>query len=492
MNPHVHEDTNKSFSTKRIQFELTRMEKYLYSFLYATISSCMVFSMKTKVVVIDGGGRGSALVHAYSKSPQVDELIAIPGNDLMPALTKKKVRTFPDLKTTSIKEILEICQKEKPSLIDVAQDNAVEAGLTDVLRANGFNVIGPSKAAGQIEWDKAFSRHILGQTRAKQPEFKAFTSFEAGIRYIKKSPDKPRFIKAAGLAEGKGALPAKNNQEAVERIKELSRFGKAAESFLIEDWLIGEEFSAFALCDGENYQFIGCAQDHKRVNDGDLGENTGGMGCSTPPLVVTESVLQQTYETIGDTLFALKSQDTPYNGVLYFGGIVVQGKKGPEVYVIEFNARWGDPEAEVLIPSIKGDFYKIALSVAQNQLNKVKVRTDSIYRVTVAAASKGYPLDYSAVKGKEIVGLAEALKDHSVKLYGAGVKKSGKKYLANGGRLFYITAEGRNAIDATNKAYAVLKTISIPGENGENLLHFRRDIGYRDINRLLSTSESTH
>jgi phosphoribosylamine--glycine ligase len=364
--------------------------------------------------------------------------------------------------------------------------------LSDLLRDNGFTVIGPSKAAGQIEWDKAFSREILRKTRANQPEFKSFTNFEDGIKFINNSPDKPRFIKAAGLAEGKGALPAKNNQEAITRIKELARFGKAAEAFLIEDWLIGEEFSAFALCDGENYQFIGCAQDHKRVNDGDLGENTGGMGCSTPPLVVTESVLQQTYETIGDTLFALKSQDTPYNGVLYFGGIVVQGKKGPEVYVIEFNARWGDPEAEVLIPSIKGDFYKIALSVAQNQLNKVKVRTDSIYRVTVAAASKGYPLDYSAVKGKEIVGLAEALKDHSVKLYGAGVKKIGKKYIASGGRLFYITAEGRNAINATNKAYAVLKTISIPGENGENLLHFRRDIGYRDINRLLSTSESTH
>jgi phosphoribosylamine--glycine ligase len=447
--------------------------------------------MKTKVVVIDGGGRGAALIHAYSKSPLVDELIAIPGNDLMPTLTKKKVTIYPELKTTSLQEILEICQKEKPSLIDVAQDNAVEAGLTDLLRTNGFNVIGPSKAAGQIEWDKAFSRKILEKTRANQPEFKAFTSFEAGIRYIKKSPDKPRFIKAAGLAEGKGALPAKDNQEAISRIKELSRFGKAAESFLIEDWLMGEEFSAFAVCDGENYQFIGCAQDHKRVYDGDQGENTGGMGCSTPPLVVTDSVLQQTYETIGDTLFALKSQDSPYNGILYFGGIVVETKKGPEVYVIEFNARWGDPEAEVLIQAIKGDFYKIALSVAQKQLNKIKIRIDPQYRVTIAAASKGYPLDYSAVKGKEIVGLSQALKDRSVTVYGAGVKKVGKKYFANGGRLFYITASGRNAIDATNKAYAVLNKISIPGENDENLLHFRRDIGYRDINRLLREAKFT-
>ncbi len=445
--------------------------------------------MKTKVVVIDGGGRGSALIDAYSKSPLVDELIAIPGNDLMQTLTKKKVTIYPDLKTTSLKEILEICQKEKPTLIDVAQDNAVEAGLSDILRENGFSVIGPSKDAGQIEWDKAFSRQILKKTNALQPEFKAFTSFDAGINYIKKSPDKPRFIKAAGLAEGKGALPAKDNAEAIERIKELSRFGKAAESFLIEDWLIGEEFSAFALCDGEDYQFIGCAQDHKRVNDGDQGENTGGMGCSTPPLVVTDQVLQQTRDIISQTLKALAKQNTPYNGILYFGGIVVAGKFEPQVYVIEFNARWGDPEAQVLIPGIKGDFYKIALKTATHKLDQVKINTDGKYRVTIAAASKGYPIDYSAVKGKEIVGLPQALKDRSVTVYGAGVKKVGKKYFANGGRLFYITAEGRNAIDATNKAYSVLNTISIPGENGENLLHFRRDIGYRDVNRLLSNRE---
>lgn len=445
--------------------------------------------MKTKVVVIDGGGRGSALIKAYAKSPLVDQLIAIPGNDLMQTLTHKKVKTFPKLKTTSIKEILEICQKEKPILIDVAQDNAVEAGLSDVLRKNGFNVIGPSKAAGQIEWDKAFSRKILQKTRANQPEFNSFSNFNEGIKYIKKSPDKPRFIKAAGLAEGKGALPAKDNNEAILRIKELSRFGKAAEIFLIEDWLIGEEFSAFALCDGENYQFIGCAQDHKRVLDGDQGENTGGMGCSTPPLVASESVLQQTYETIGDTLFALSSQKTPYNGILYFGGIVIETEKGPQVYVIEFNARWGDPESEVLLPSIKGDYFKIALATAQGKLSNIHLKTDTKYRVTIAACSKGYPLDYSTVKGKEIIGLKEVLKDKSVQVYGAGVKKSGQKYLASGGRLFYITAEGRNAIEASNKAYSVLNKLSIKGPQGENMLHFRRDIGFRDINRLLKLSQ---
>lgn len=442
--------------------------------------------MKNKVVVIDGGGRGAALVHAYSKSAAVSELFAIPGNDLMQSLTKKKVTIFPDLKTTSIQEILQICQKEKPSLIDVAQDNAVEAGLADTLREAGFNVIGPSKKAGQLEWDKSFSRELLKKTSAPQPGYVSFNNFAKGISYIKKSVDKPRFIKAAGLAEGKGALPAKNNQEAIERINELKRFGKAAESFLIEDWLIGEEFSAFAICDGKDFQFINTAQDHKRVFDGDQGENTGGMGCSTPPMIATSEILTQVQKIIKETLDQLSKMDRPYNGILYFGGIVVETKKGPTVYVIEFNTRWGDPEVEVILPGIQGDYYQLAQSCAQGKLNGIKVQTDGKYRVCIAAASKGYPLDYSAVKGKEIQGLVELLHDKDITIYGAGVKKDGTKYLANGGRLFYVVAEGHNVIKATNTAYNALKQVKIAGENSENLLHFRRDIGYRDILRLLN------
>lgn len=444
--------------------------------------------MKTKVVVIDGGGRGAALIDAYAKSKLVDELIAIPGNDLMQTLTKKKVKIFPELKTTSVKEILAICIKEKPTLVDVAQDNAVEAGVADILRENGFNVIGPAKSAGQIEWDKSFSRDLLKKTRAKQPEFYSFSSFKKGTEFIKKSPDKPWFIKAAGLAEGKGALPAKNKAEAIERINELSKFGKAAESYLIEDWLIGEEFSAFALCNGSEFQIIGTAQDHKRVFDGDQGENTGGMGCSTPPLIVNDKIIAQVKNVISDTLRELNKLNRPYNGILYFGGIVVADKKKSAVYVIEYNARWGSPEAEVLIPSITNDYYQVALNLSQGKLEKVV--TDNKYRVTVTASSKGYPLDYSAVKNLEIDGLAEALKDDSVRIYGAGVKKLGKKYLASGGRLFHVTAEGNNVIEATNKAYSILNSLSIPGDNGENLLHFRRDIGYRDINRLLNDNQT--
>lgn len=454
--------------------------------------------MKTIVAVIDAGGRGSALVDAYAKSPKVDELLFIPGNDLAQINTAKPVHTFQHLKTTSKDEILELCQKFKVTLVDVAQDNAVESGVSDLLRENGFKVFGPSRSAGQIEWDKAFSRQILDNTAALQPKFLIFDSEEDGIAHLKTCPDQAWFVKAYGLAEGKGALPAKNNSEAIERIKDLQKFGDSGKKYLLEDWLIGEEFSAFALCQGVKLQMLGFAQDHKRALDGDNGENTGGMGCSTPPLVVTINIAGQASEIVADTLQVLKSIDRPYQGIIYLGGIVVDGK----VYVIEYNARWGDPEVECILPGIENDWYEVASVVADGGLPHIN--HDSKSRIVVAAASKGYPGDYSAVKGKEIKGLDKLVKTPGIKVYGAGVKipphpvqspqshpeeheDEGSKFIANGGRLFYIVAEGKDVIEAREKAYKALKLVSIPGKNGENLLHYRTDIGYRDVKRLSST-----
>ncbi len=469
--------------------------------------------MKKTVLVIDGGGRGAALVDAYAKSPHVGKILAVPGNDLMQSLTDKPVLIYPHLKTTSVQEILEIAKKEKVDLVDVAQDNGVEAGNTDVLLENGFKVNGPTRKAGQIEWDKVYSRELLKKTSAPQPAHEAFSNFEDGINFIKSQPDKPWFVKAAGLAEGKGALPAKNNAEAIERIKELERFGESGKNFLIEEWLIGEEFSAFMFSDGKTAQWIGAAQDHKRVFDGDEGENTGGMGCSTPPLVLTKEVQDQAIKIMNETLQALRDDGRPYQGVLYFGGILVNRSRNvipvntmhPEskivdpggakasqddsvVYVIEFNARWGDPEAEVLIPGITNDYYEVSEAIADRKLDSIKIETDGKYRVVVAGASKGYPTDYSAVKGKEIHGLEEAIKTLGIKVYGAGVKvldsqnspRSNKKFVANGGRLFYLVGEGKDVIEAREKAYSAMKKISIEGNN----LHYRTDIGYRDVNRL--------
>lgn len=435
--------------------------------------------MKNVVAVIDAGGRGSALIDAYGKSPKVDELIAIPGNDLMQINTRKPVHIFPGLKTTSKDEILKICKDQNVALVDVAQDNAVEAGVSDLLRKNGFKVVGASRDAGQLEWDKSFSREFMVKYGLPVPKYWVFDNPTSAKEFLETQNEQPFVIKASGLAEGKGVIITQDIAQALVAVEEMSRFGKSGEIFLIEEFLDGEEFSSYAISDGKTFKYISSAQDHKRAFDKDEGPNTGGMGCSTPPLVVTEDINKQILEIFEKTFTGLKSENRPYQGILYLGGIVVKGK----VYIIEFNCRWGDPEVECILPGIKNDWFEVGLAVSGEKLNSINIQHDGKSRIVIAAASKGYPGDYSTVKGKEIVGLDKLIKTPGIKVYGAGVKKTGAKYVANGGRLFYIVAEGKDVIEAREKAYSALDKVSIP-DGKENLLHFRTDIGYRDVNRL--------
>lgn len=437
-------------------------------------------SKNNTVIVIDAGGRGSALVDAYAKSPHIERIIAIPGNDLMQVNTPKEVVTHQNLKTTSVAEIVEIAKNEQPLFVDVAQDNAIAVGLVDALQKEGINVFGPSQKAGQIEWDKSWAREFGVRHGLPQPVFKPFSNVEDGITFIQSlTEDKQWFIKAAGLAEGKGVLPAESNSEAIEKIKELNKtFASAAGTYLIEEWIVGEEFSAFAISDGTDFQIVGSAQDHKRVYDDDKGPNTGGMGCSTPPLVVTPEIMIQVKDIFTRAIKGLSEEGRPYKGVLYLGGIIKEDTS--DLYIIEFNSRWGDPEVEVIMPSIKNDLYDISMTVIEKDINKITIETDGKARVAVASASKGYPTDYSAVKGKKISGLEKVIALPDIKVYGAGVKKVGKDYVINGGRLFYIVGKGNDVIEARENAYAAMKLISIE----DNGLHYRKDIGYRDVERL--------
>ncbi len=440
--------------------------------------------MKTIVAVIDGGGRGAALVDAYAKSPKVDEIIAIPGNDLMQINSEKPVQIFPDLKTTSKEEILKICQEFSVTLVDVAQDNAVEAGVSDLLRQNGFKVVGASKDAGRLEWDKAWSRNFMVQYGLPVPQYKVCHSEEEGLNFIRSQTDHPWFIKASGLAEGKGVIPARNNQHAEEAIRQMSKFGEAGKTFLIEQALVGEEFSAFAISDSEGFQLLGAAQDHKRIDDGDIGPNTGGMGCATPPLAVNENIKMQIEDIFRKTFDGLKKEGLTYQGVLYLGGMIVSEGDQEKVYIIEYNCRWGDPEVECILPGILNDWFEVGIAVDQNKLDQIKIQTDGKARIVIASASLGYPENYSEVKGREISGLDLIIKAQDIKVYGAGVKRAGDKYLAHGGRLFYVVAEGDDVIKAREIAYKILKKVSIEGDKGENMIHYRSDIGYRDVRRL--------
>lgn len=427
---------------------------------------------KSTVLVIDGGGRGSALVAKYLESKLVGKVLAAPGNDLM--LTNKNVKIFPDIKTTDTKKILNVCIKNKVDLVDVAQDDAVAAGVTDILIKNKYKVFGPTKAAGQIEWDKSWSKNFMIKNNIPTAKFQVFKSEKTGIEFIKKQKKSKWYVKASGLAAGKGAIFAADNEEVINAINQMKNFGKSGETFIIEEFLEGEEFSSFAAVNGNNFIILGHAQDHKTVYDGNVGPNTGGMGCSSPPLVITKQIEKQINAIFRKTVVGLVKLKRPYLGILYLGGIIDLKNK---INVIEFNARWGDPEAQVILPSIKSDYFSLVSVILDGK--KPKLIKDRRYRIIVAAAAKGYPAAYGKIIGKEINGLDKLIKS-KMKIYGGGVKIQGDKYLVSGGRIFYVLGEGRNVAEAQEKVYNSLSLVSIAGGN----LHYRKDIGYRDLKRL--------
>jgi phosphoribosylamine--glycine ligase len=240
--------------------------------------------------------------------------------------------------------------------------------------------------------------------------------------------------------------------------------------------MVGEEFSLFAICDGENYQIVGTAQDHKTVYDHDKGPNTGGMGCVLNPKVVTSKILKEVEKTIIKPFMkGMKKEGRAYCGILYLGAMVT--KRG--IKIVEFNSRWGDPEAEVLIPAIKTDYLTIVQKALSKKLNKIKIKCDKISRLSVAGCSLGYPVDYAKVKGKIVTGLNKAMKLSGVKIFGAGIAKKGKDFVVHGGRVIHVVGEGKTFVEAKDKAYKAMAMINIQGNN----LHFRTDIGWRDLER---------
>jgi len=424
------------------------------------------------VLVVDSSGRGAALVQKYSFSPHVSKIIAIPGNEMMQINSKVPVKIFPTLKTTSVSEIVKIAKDEKVDLADVAQDNAVEAGVADALLLENFHVVGPTKEAGRLEWDKAWSRDFMRRYKLPIPSYQIFHSKREAEVFVRKFPKKKWFVKASGLAEGKGAIPARNLEETLFAISEMAKFGTSGETFVIEEWLEGEEFSMFALSDGKKFLIAGCAQDHKRLLDGDQGPNTGGVGCSTPPLIVTKDIFNQGKKIIEKTLSGLKKEKITYKGVLYLGAIVVNGK----VYVIEFNARWGSPEAEVLVPGILDDLFEVGMEISNGNFKRSVLKTDGKSRVVITGSLRA-GVDFQK---RELLGLESLLKNKEIIFYGTRVTKLKNKFYVSSGRLFHIVAKGKDVLEARRKAYEAMSSLFIQGNN----LHFRTDIGWRDVERI--------
>lgn len=446
----------------------------------------------------DGGGRGTALADGYLRSSYVGTILAFPGNDMMKLLPSqrgydnKTVETFPDIKTTDVDKIVEICRERGVALVDVCQENAIQLGLVNKLQEERISAVGPTREAGMIESSKGFSRLFGNKHKLPQPWFAIFGSEDFGRWCIENHPFEPKFIKADGLCEGKGAIAAETEDEAINAIKQMARFKEGAgKTYLIEEFLRGddgskgEEFSAFAISDGKTVKIIGYAQDHKRLGTFDVGPNTGGMGCSTPPLVLYGSKRASVQEEItgifNKTIDGLADGGTPYKGILYLGGMLVKRGTALKPYVIEWNSRWGDPEAEVLVPGIRNDLFDMGISVANGNIVNLKIETDGKARVSIAGVSRGYPGNYDAVKGKRIFGLEDAMKVEGVTVYGAGVMIVEGKYYASGGRLFHIVGEGENAIEARSKALEAMAKVQVEGNN----LDYRIDIGHNDVDRLL-------
>jgi phosphoribosylamine--glycine ligase len=432
-----------------------------------------------RVLIIGGGGREHTLVKAYAKSRRVKKIFVVPGNGLMGVFEQKAVVTFPGIKPTDFEKIWEIVQKNKIDLVDVAQDDPLAVGAVDFFTEKGIASFGPTKAAAQIEWDKEWAREFMKRYSLPIPRFASFSSRTEAVSYINKLQNGACFVKAAGLAAGKGAIKANNKKEAIEAIKQMITFGAAGKIFLIEELLEGEEFSAYAICDGDHFQILKCAQDNKAVFNFDEGPNTGGMGAVAPILATTKSNIQSKIKEIfKKAVEGLAAEGRPYTGILYLGGIIT----AEGIKIIEFNARWGDPEAQVVLPGIKNDYIDIVSACLEGRLNKLKIKEDAKTRVCIVGASRGYPGDYSAAKGKKIFGLKEAAKMPGVTVIGAGIGKQGRNFVTVGGRLFNVIAQGEDIVEARNKAYSAMAKIFVEGNN----LHYRTDIGWRDISRKLT------
>lgn len=434
------------------------------------------------VMIIGGGAREHTISHAYEKSQQIDRVIVAPGNEFIGYKRQKEFVIDKDCSLKDSQSLLKIAKRYKPDLIDVAQDDALASGTVELLQENDFLVFGPTKQAARIEWDKKWSREFMQRHQIPHPDFRYFDFEENGIRYVRElygeESTKLLYTKATGLCSGKGALKSTSLDEAIRNIRRMNSFpNRAGDVFLVEDGLVGEEFSYYAISDGKDYHIFKSAQDNKTVFNFDKGDQTGGMGAISPARV-TDSVSREIEENqISRAINGMDSEGVPYKGILYLGGIVVDGKP----MNIEYNARWGDPECQVVLPSVETDYVDIVMACLEGKLDQIEIRQDNKTRVCIVGASRGYPNDYPDAKGKRIYGLEEAAEMDGITVFGAGIDVRNGRLYANGGRLFSIVGEGRNILEARQRAYSAIAHISIEGNN----LHYRTDIGWRDVERFL-------
>ncbi len=415
------------------------------------------------VLLIGSGGREHALAWKLRQSPLLDQFYCVPGN---PGIAK--VATCVALDVTQHSDVIGFCQKYYINFVIVGPEAPLVAGLVDDLNAVGIKVFGPRKYPAQLEGSKGFTKDICRAYNIPTADYERFNNEASALAYLVKSGT-PVVIKADGLAAGKGVTVAMTSDEAVAAVKDIfaGRFGGA--SCVIEEFLEGEEASLFVLCDGKNILPLTTAQDHKRVGEGDTGPNTGGMGAYSPAPCMTNALVRRSIEKIvKPTVKALADAGHPYRGVLYAGLILT--KDGPKL--IEYNARFGDPETQVMMLRMESDLLPLLIACADGTLDQQQVRWKNDFSLTVVLAAKGYPGDYA---NKSAINGLEGNLGAGVEVFHAGTAMQGEQIVSNGGRVLNVTATGNTVREAQNAAYAAVDKIDYADG------FCRRDIGWRAV-----------
>ena len=419
-----------------------------------------------KVLLVGSGGREHALAWALSASPLLTKLYCAPGNAGIAAVAE-----CVPIPATDFAALAQFAIEARIDFAVIAADAQLVGGLWNVLEAAGIRSLGPSKAAAVLEGSKGFVKNLCDEMGIPTAAYQRFTTPEPAKAFAD-SLGYPVVIKADGLAAGKGVIIAEGKVESDKAIAFMLEggFGDSGHAIVIEEYMAGEEASFFALSDGTNVIPLAGAQDHKRVGDGDTGPNTGGMGAYSPAPVLPPSLEQVAMDQfIKPTVAAMAAKGMPYMGVLYLGLMIT--RQGPKL--VEYNARFGDPECQVLMPRLKSDLLAALLAARDGKLTPLEWRDEAA--LTVVMASKGYPGVYE--KGHVITGLDAAAKLPGITIFHAGTERRGDDIVAVGGRVLDVTATGRTIAEAQARAYAAVDLIHWQGA------FCRRDIGWRALNR---------
>ena len=417
-----------------------------------------------KVLVVGSGGREHAVIRALSKNKSIDEIVCAPGNGGIASLA-----ACVNIGATDVDGMVDYAKNNGVDFCVVTPDDPLALGMVDAMEAAGIPSFGPNKKAAQIEASKVFAKGLMKKYGIPTAAYEVFTDPADVLAYLQKRNTWPAVIKADGLALGKGVLIAQNEEEAKAAVRELmvdKKFGASGNEVVVEEFMEGPEVSVLSFTDGHVIVPMVSSMDHKRVDDGDKGLNTGGMGTIAPSPVYTPEIAKECMEKIFvPTMHAMNKEGRTFKGVLYFGLMLT--KDGPKV--VEYNCRFGDPETQVVLPLLKSDLFTIMRAVHDEKLADLDIEWSDEAAACIMEASGGYPESYK--KGYEIHGLDENGQHPGVYVYHSGTKKENGKFYTNGGRVLGIMATGSDLKEALAKAYAAVDEIGF-----ENM-HYRHDIG---------------